>query len=163
MSRIKIRQKRLRRQFGSIQEIAEVPSLLEIQRRSYDSFLYSVGDQGEIPDICLKATFQSIFPIESPDGSVVLRFLDYQIGEPRFDAEECRLRDFTYGAPLKVKFELQTFDVDSDTGGRSFRHSKEQEIHLGDVPMMTDTGTFVVNGAERVVVSQMHRSPGVFF
>ena len=163
MSRIKIRQKRLRRQFGSIQEITEVPSLLEIQRRSYDSFLYSKGDCGEIPDICLKATFQSIFPIESPDGSVVLRFLDYEIGEPRFDADECRLRDFTYGAPLKVKFELQTFDVDSDTDGRTFRHSKEQEIHLGDVPMMTETGTFVVNGAERVVVSQMHRSPGVFF
>ena len=163
MSRVKIRQKRLRRQFGSIQEIAEVPSLLEIQRRSYESFLYSTDEDGVVPDICLRATFHAIFPIESPDGSVVLRFLDYVIGEPRFDAEECRLRDFTYGAPLKVKFELQTFDVNTDTDSRTFRHSKEQEIHLGDVPMMTETGTFVVNGAERVVVSQMHRSPGVFF
>jgi len=163
MTRGKSREKRLRRKFGSIHEIAEVPSLLEIQRRSYDSFLHSRSDSGVPVDVCLRATFESIFPIESPDGSVVLQFKDYLIGKPRFDADECRLRDFTYGAPLRVRLELQIFEVDSETGARSLRHSKEQESFLGDVPMMTDTGTFVVNGADRVVISQLHRSPGVFF
>ena len=163
MSRTMSRQKRLRRKFGKINEIAEVPNLLEIQKRSYESFLRSDDGGPEPPDVCLRATFDSVFPIESPDGSVKLNFLNYEIGEPRFDAEECRMRDLSFGAPLVVEFELQTFDVDSDANIRTFRLSKVQKLHLGDVPMMTENGTFVVNGAERVVVSQMHRSPGVFF
>ena len=151
------RHRRLRCKFGKINEIEKIPNLLEIQKKSFDAFIGSkTSDEG------LRGAFD-VFPIISPDGSAELEFLDYELGEPRFDAEECRLRGLTFGRPLKVKFRLNAYDVDSETGARPFKHSKEQDVHLGDVPVMTDSGTFVVNGAERVVVSQLHRSPGVFF
>ncbi len=163
MARTPNRHKRLRRKFGKIREISAIPNLLEIQKRSYDFFLNSGDSDGPQPGVGLQGAFDSVFPIKNQDGSAELEFLEYSIGEPRFDAEECRMRDLTYGAPLKVSFRLNAFDVDSETGATAFKHSKDQNVHLGDLPMMTESGTFVVNGAERVVVSQMHRSPGVFF
>ena len=110
-----------------------------------------------------KGVFQSVFPIKDFNETSVLEFVDYELEKPKYDVEECMQRDMTYSAPLKVTLRLIVFDVDEDTGAKSVKDIKEQDVFMGDMPLMTPNGTFVVNGTERVIVSQMHRSPGVFF
>src|SRR5215472_7392509 len=155
--------KRIRRQFGSIGEVAEMPNLIEVQKSSYDDFLMVKEPSGGRPDQGLEAVFRSVFPISDFSGRATLEFVSYEFEEPKFDVEECQQRDMTYAAPLKVKLRLIVFETDEETGAKSVKDIKEQDVYLGDIPLMTDKGTFVVNGTERVIVSQMHRSPGVFF
>ncbi|MCZ7677165.1 MAG: DNA-directed RNA polymerase subunit beta [Roseovarius sp.] len=156
-------QKRLRKYFGKIREVLEMPNLIEVQKSSYDLFLNS-GDQPDPQDgEGLKGVFQSVFPIKDFNETSVLEFVSYELEKPKYDVEECMQRDMTYAAPLKVTLRLIVFDVDEDTGARSVKDIKEQDVFMGDMPLMTPNGTFIVNGTERVIVSQMHRSPGVFF
>ncbi len=155
--------KRLRKNFGKIQEIAQMPNLIEVQRTSYDQFLQlEKPDEGR-KDEGLEAVFRQVFPIKDFSESSLLEYVDYHFEEPKYDVEECQQRSMTYAAPLKVTLRLIVFDVDQETGAKSVKDIKEQDVYMGDVPFMTDNGTFVVNGTERVIVSQMHRSPGVFF
>ncbi|ETW13838.1 DNA-directed RNA polymerase subunit beta [Roseivivax marinus] len=156
-------QKRLRRYYGKIREVLEMPNLIEVQKSSYDLFLNS-GDQPEPSDgEGIKGVFQSVFPIKDFNETAVLEFVSYELEKPKYDVEECMQRDMTYSAPLKVTLRLIVFDVDEDTGAKSVKDIKEQDVFMGDMPLMTGNGTFIVNGTERVIVSQMHRSPGVFF
>jgi len=156
-------QKRIRKFYGKIREVLEMPNLIQVQKSSYDLFLKS-GDQSEPMDgEGIKGVFQSVFPIKDFNETAVLEFVKYELEEPKFDVEECQQRDLTYSAPLKVTLRLIVFDVDEDTGAKSVKDIKEQDVFMGDMPLMTPNGTFVVNGTERVIVSQMHRSPGVFF
>ena len=158
-----IGKKRIRKYFGKIREVLEMPNLIEVQKSSYELFLKS-GDQLEPSDgEGIKGTFQSVFPIKDFNETAVLEFIKYELEKPKYDVEECQSRDMTYAAPLKVTLRLIVFDVDVDTGARSVKGIKEQDVFMGDMPLMTPNGTFVVNGTERVIVSQMHRSPGVFF
>ncbi|MDC0738396.1 DNA-directed RNA polymerase subunit beta [Cognatishimia sp. SS12] len=156
-------QKRLRKYFGKIREVLEMPNLIEVQKSSYDLFLRS-GD-AELPQDGegIKGVFQSVFPIKDFNETSILEFVGYELEKPKYDVEECMQRDMTYSAPLKVTLRLIVFDVDEDTGAKSVKDIKEQDVFMGDMPLMTPNGTFVVNGTERVIVSQMHRSPGVFF
>ena len=155
--------KRIRKFYGKIREVAEMPNLIEVQKSSYDLFLRS-GD-GPVPTDGegLKGTFQSVFPIKDFNETATLEFVKYELEHPKYDVEECMQRDMTYAAPLKVTLRLIVFEVDEETGARSVKDIKEQDVYMGDMPLMTPHGTFVVNGTERVIVSQMHRSPGVFF
>ena len=163
MAQTYLGQKRLRRYYGKIREVLEMPNLIEVQKSSYDLFLNS-GDQPEPQDgEGIKGVFQSAFPIKDFNETSVLEFVSYELEKPKYDVEECMQRDMTYAAPLKVKLRLIVFDVDEDTGAKSVKDIKEQDVFMGDMPLMTHNGTFIVNGTERVVVSQMHRSPGVFF
>ncbi len=156
-------QKRLRKYYGSIREVLEMPNLIEVQKSSYELFLKS-GDATEPQDgEGIKGVFQSVFPIKDFNETAVLEFVRYELEAPKYDVEECMQRDMTYSAPLKVTLRLIVFDVDEDTGAKSVKDIKEQDVFMGDMPLMTPNGTFVVNGTERVIVSQMHRSPGVFF
>jgi len=156
-------QKRLRKYYGKIREVLEMPNLIEVQKSSYDLFLRS-GDASEPADgEGIKGVFQSVFPIKDFSETAVLEFVKYELEKPKFDVEECMQRDLTYSAPLKVTLRLIVFDVDEDTGAKSVKDIKEQDVFMGDMPLMTPNGTFIVNGTERVIVSQMHRSPGVFF
>ena len=158
-----IGQKRFRKYFGKIREVLEMPNLIEVQKSSYDLFLNS-GDQPEPMDgEGIKGVFQSVFPIKDFGETAELQFADYELEEPKYDVEECQQRDMTYSAQLKVTLRLIVFDADEDTGAKSVKDIKEQVVYMGDMPLMTSNGTFVVNGTERVIVSQMHRSPGVFF
>ncbi len=155
--------KRIRKFYGKIREVAEMPNLIEVQKSSYDLFLKS-GDQ-DIPQDGegLKGVFQSVFPIRDFNETATLEFVRYELEAPKYDVDECMQRDMTYAAPLKVTLRLIVFEVDEETGSRSVKDIKEQDVYMGDMPLMTPNGTFVVNGTERVIVSQMHRSPGVFF
>ena len=163
MAQSYVGQKRIRRMFGKIREVLEMPNLIEVQKSSYDLFLNS-GDKDRPQDgEGLMGTFQSVFPIKDFNETAVLEFVKYELEKPKYDIEECQNRDMTYSAPLKVTLRLIVFDIDPDTGAKSVKDIKEQEVFMGDMPLMTPVGTFVVNGTERVVVSQMHRSPGVFF
>ncbi len=156
-------QKRIRKYFGKIREVLEMPNLIEVQKSSYDLFLKS-GDQPDPMDgEGIKGVFQSVFPIKDFNETAVLEFVKYELEQPKFDVEECQQRDLTYAAPLKVTLRLIVFDIDEDTGAKSVKDIKEQDVFMGDMPLMTPNGTFIVNGTERVIVSQMHRSPGVFF
>ncbi|EIE50635.1 DNA-directed RNA polymerase subunit beta [Salipiger aestuarii] len=156
-------QKRLRKYYGKIREVLEMPNLIEVQKSSYELFLKS-GDQPLPSDgEGIKGVFQSVFPIKDFNETAVLEFVSYELEKPKYDVEECMQRDMTYSAPLKVTLRLIVFDIDEDTGAKSVKDIKEQDVFMGDMPLMTPNGTFVVNGTERVIVSQMHRSPGVFF
>src|SRR5687767_12975827 len=155
--------KRVRKFFGKIQEVAEMPNLIEVQKASYDQFLMVKPPEGGRPDEGLQAVFRSVFPISDFSNSSQLEFVKYEFEPPKYDVDECRQRGMTYAAPLKVTLRLIVFDVDEETGARSVKDIKEQDVYMGDIPLMTSNGTFVVNGTERVIVSQMHRSPGVFF
>ncbi|MBW3099213.1 DNA-directed RNA polymerase subunit beta [Pseudohoeflea coraliihabitans] len=155
--------RRVRKFFGKIPEVAEMPNLIEVQKASYDQFLMVEEPEGGRGDEGLQAVFKSVFPISDFTGAATLDFVSYEFEAPKFDVEECRQRDLTYAAPLKVTLRLIVFDIDEDTGAKSIKDIKEQNVYMGDMPLMTDNGTFVVNGTERVIVSQMHRSPGVFF
>ncbi len=155
--------KRVRKFFGSIKEVAEMPNLIEVQKASYDQFLLVKEPVGGRPDEGLQAVFRSVFPISDFSNSSQLEFVKYEFEPPKYDVDECRQRGMTYAAPLKVTLRLIVFDIDEETGARSVKDIKEQDVYMGDIPLMTNNGTFIVNGTERVIVSQMHRSPGVFF
>ncbi|HEX5279380.1 MAG TPA: DNA-directed RNA polymerase subunit beta [Micropepsaceae bacterium] len=155
--------KRLRKFFGHMVEVAEMPNLIEVQKTSYDQFLQVEKPQEGRLDIGLETVFKSVFPISDFSEASLLEYVDYHFEDPKYDVEECQQRSMTYAAPLKVTLRLIVFDVDQETGAKSVKDIKEQDVYMGDVPFMTLNGTFIVNGTERVIVSQMHRSPGVFF
>ncbi len=155
--------RRLRKDFGRITEIAKMPNLIEVQKNSYEYFLQRDTDNKSRGDYGLQEVFMSVFPIKDFSDTSSLEFVHYEFDEPKYDVEECQQRGITYAAPLKVTLRLIVWDVDELTGMRSVRDIKEQEVYMGDMPLMTGHGTFVINGTERVIVSQMHRSPGVFF
>jgi DNA-directed RNA polymerase subunit beta len=155
--------KRIRKFFGHIREVAEMPNLIEVQKASYDQFLMVDEPRGGRPEEGLQAVFKSVFPISDFSNTALLEFVKYTFEAPKYDVDECRQRGMTFAAPLKVTLRLIVFDVDPDTQARSVKDIKEQDVYMGDMPLMTDNGTFIVNGTERVIVSQMHRSPGVFF
>ncbi|HVN91952.1 MAG TPA: DNA-directed RNA polymerase subunit beta [Candidatus Binataceae bacterium] len=152
---------RVRRSFGKIKKIIEIPNLIEIQKRSYDEFLQTGTSVEQRTDTGLQAVFKSVFPIKDFNETASLEFVSYELGEPKYDVEECHQRGMTYAAPIKVKIQLVIWDVEG--GRRSIKNVKEQEVYFGEIPLMTRNGTFMVNGTERVIVSQLHRSPGVFF
>src|SRR5476651_2842404 len=155
--------KRIRKSFGRIAEVAPMPNLIDVQRSSYEAFLQSDIKPDNRTHTGLQEVFKSVVPIDDFAGRGRLEFVHYELEEPKYDVEECIQRGMTYAAPLKVTLRLLVWDVDEDTGARTIRDIKEQDVYMGDMPLMTDNGTFIVNGTERVIVSQMHRSPGVFF
>ncbi|MFL5026344.1 MAG: DNA-directed RNA polymerase subunit beta, partial [Microvirga sp.] len=163
MANTLIGRKRIRKFFGKIKEVAEMPNLIEVQKASYDQFLMVEEPKGGRPEEGLQAVFKSVFPISDFSNTALLEFVKYTFEPPKYDVDECRQRGMTFAAPLKVTLRLIVFDVDPDTGARSVKDIKEQDVYMGDMPFMTSNGTFIVNGTERVIVSQMHRSPGVFF
>lgn len=154
---------RFRRSFGRIKKIIEIPNLIEIQKRSYEEFLQRTVLPQERRDVGLQGVFRSVFPIKDFNETSSLEFVSYTLGESKYSVDECHERGMTYAAPLKVTIQLVIWDVDPETGARSIKNVKEQEVYFGEIPLMTDNGTFMVNGTERVIVSQLHRSPGVFF
>src|SRR6266700_1503364 len=155
--------RRFRKHFGRIPEVAPMPNLIEVQKSSYDHFL----QMGVVPEartsVGLQEVFKSVFPIRDFSERAQLEFVRYELEPPKYDVEECQQRGITFAAPLKVTLRLVVWDVDADTGSRSIRDIKEQDVYMGDMPLMTKNGTFIINGTERVIVSQMHRSPGVLF
>ncbi|HUN43086.1 MAG TPA: DNA-directed RNA polymerase subunit beta [Acetobacteraceae bacterium] len=163
ISRSFVGRKRIRRSFGRIPEVAPMPNLIDVQRASYEAFLQMNVNPDNRTHTGLQEVFKSVFPIDDFAGRGRLEFVYYELEEPKYDVEECIQRGMTYAAPLKVVLRLIVWDVDEDTGARSIRDIKEQPVYMGDMPLMTDNGTFIINGTERVIVSQMHRSPGVFF
>ncbi|MBR0645237.1 DNA-directed RNA polymerase subunit beta [Plastoroseomonas hellenica] len=156
-------QKRIRKSFGRLPEVAPMPNLIDVQRASYEAFLQMETIPDARTQTGLQEVFKSVFPIDDFAGRGRLEFVQYELEEPKYDVEECIQRGLTFAAPLKVRLRLIVWDVDEDTGSRSVRDIKEQDVYMGDMPLMTDNGTFIINGTERVIVSQMHRSPGVFF
>ena len=155
--------RRLRRSFGKIPEVSSMPNLIEVQKTSYEHFLQRYIAPENRDEHGLEEVFKSVFPIKDFSDTASLEFVNYEFEAPKYDVEECRQRGITYAAPLKVTLRLVVWDVDEESGLRSVRDIKEQDVYMGDMPLMTDNGTFIVNGTERVIVSQMHRSPGVFF
>jgi DNA-directed RNA polymerase subunit beta len=155
--------KRIRKSFGRLPEVAPMPNLIDVQRASYEAFLQMEVKPDARAHAGLQEVFKSVFPIDDFAGRGRLEFVQYELEEPKYDVEECIQRGLTFAAPLKVRLRLIVWDVDEDTGSRSVRDIKEQDVYMGDMPLMTDNGTFIINGTERVIVSQMHRSPGVFF
>ncbi|APT58034.1 DNA-directed RNA polymerase subunit beta [Roseomonas gilardii] len=155
--------KRIRKSFGRLPEVAPMPNLIDVQRASYEAFLQMGVDPDVRSQAGLQEVFKSVFPIDDFAGRGRLEFVQYELEEPKYDVEECMQRGLTFAAPLKVRLRLIVWDIDEDTGSRSVRDIKEQDVYMGDMPLMTDNGTFIINGTERVIVSQMHRSPGVFF
>ena len=155
--------KRIRKNFGRLQEATAMPNLIEVQKASYDNFLQINVPAEEREDSGLQAVFKSVFPIRDFSENGTLEFVKFELEKPKYDVEECQQRGVTFAAPLKLTLRLVVFDVDEETGARSVRDIKEQDVYMGDLPLMTDNGTFVINGTERVIVSQMHRSPGVFY
>ncbi|WP_321350152.1 DNA-directed RNA polymerase subunit beta [Halopseudomonas oceani] len=153
--------KRIRKDFGKLPHVMDVPYLLAIQLDSYREFLQTDAGQGQVRDIGLHAAFKSVFPIISYSGNAALEYVGYRLGEPAFDVKECVLRGVTFAVPLRVKVRLIIFDRESSN--KAIKDIKEQEVYMGEIPLMTENGTFVINGTERVIVSQLHRSPGVFF
>ncbi|MDB5382849.1 MAG: DNA-directed polymerase subunit beta [Rhodospirillales bacterium] len=156
-------QKRIRKSFGRLPEVAPMPNLIDVQRASYEVFLQAEVTPDARTQTGLQEVFKSVFPIDDFAGRGRLEFVQYEFDEPKYDVEECISRGLTYSAPLKVRLRLIVWDIDEDTGSRTIRDIKEQDVYMGDMPLMTDNGTFIINGTERVIVSQMHRSPGVFF
>ncbi len=163
MAQLITARKRIRKSFGRIPEVTVMPNLIEVQRQSYDAFLqmHTAAPQRQLAG--LEEVFRSIFPIKDFADRAALDFVKYELEEPKYDVDECHQRGMTYAAPLRVTLRLIVWDIDEETGSRSVRDIKEQDVYMGDMPLMTENGTFVINGTERVIVSQMHRSPGVFF
>ncbi|TVQ40217.1 MAG: DNA-directed RNA polymerase subunit beta, partial [Geminicoccaceae bacterium] len=155
--------KRIRKTFGRIPEVTTMPNLIEVQRESYEHFLQMRPRPADRGLHGLQEAFKSVFPIKDFADRAALDFVQYELEEPKYDVDECQQRDLTYAAALRVTLRLIVWDIDEETGSRSVRDIKEQDVYMGDLPLMTANGTFVVNGTERVIVSQMHRSPGVFF
>ena len=154
---------RLRRSYARTKQLTEIPNLIELQKKSYEDFLQKNTDPDRRGNEGLNGVFKSVFPISDFNGTSSLEFVSYALEPPKYDVEECRQRGMTFAAPIKVTLRVIVFDVDSETDSRSIRDVKEQEVYLGEIPLMTASGSFIINGTERVVVSQLHRSPGVFF
>ena len=155
---------RVRKNFTKIGEVMEIPELIEVQKRSYRRFLQDDVPPDKREEVGLQAAFQSVFPITDFNETLSLEFVDYSLGDPKYDIKECLHRGTTYAAPLRVRVRLIVYDVPEEEGGaKSVRDIKEQEVYLGEIPLMTPNGTFIINGTERVIVSQLHRSPGAFF
>lgn len=154
---------RFRKNFGRIERIIDIPNLIDMQRQSYDSFLQKDVDPDKRERIGLQGVFQSVFPIRDFSGMSSLEFVKYSFGEVKYDEAECLARGMTYEVPMKITVRLVVYDLDKDTGSQTIRDIKEQDIYFGTIPLMTERGTFIINGTERVVVSQLHRSPGIFF
>jgi DNA-directed RNA polymerase subunit beta len=155
--------RRIRKSFGKITEVAPIPNLIEVQKKSYEAFLQFNIPHGERKNQGLENVFRSVFPVRDFAGLCELEYVRYDFDLPKYDIEECRQRGLTFAAPLRVSLRLVVWDIDQDTGAKSVRNIKEQDVYMGDMPLMTEDGTFIINGTERVIVSQMHRSPGVFF
>ena len=155
--------KRLRKSFQRIDSVAEMPNLIEVQKLSYNLFLQKDISNDARANKGLENVFLGVFPIHDYSESSTIEYISYSFDEPKFDTAECIQRSLTYAAPLKVTLRLIVYDVDEEDETRSIKDVKEQDVYMGDLPLMTDNGTFIINGTERVVVSQMHRSPGVFF
>ena len=155
--------KRIRKSFGKLESATELPNLIEVQKKSYDQFLQIDIKKENRTDTGLQAVLKSVFPINDFAETATLEFVSYDFDQPKYDVEECRQRDINYAAPMRATLRLIVWIVDEDTGAREIKDIKEQEVYMGDIPLMTENGTFVINGTERVIVSQMHRSPGVFF
>src|SRR5438067_12043156 len=154
---------RTRKNFAKIQKIIEIPNLIDIQKNSYDKFLQAEIAPERRDDTGLQGVFKSVFPIKDFNETSSLEFVSYHLEKPKYDVDECHQRGMTYYAPIKVVVRLVVWDKDPDTGAQSIRDVKEQEVYFGEIPLMTSNGTFIINGTERVVVSQLHRSPGAFF
>jgi DNA-directed RNA polymerase subunit beta len=155
--------KRIRKSYGQLSETVQMPNLIEVQRSSYEQFLQMHTPVEKRDQDGLEAVFKSVFPIKDFSDRATLEYISYEFEQPKFDVQECMQRDLNFAAPLKVKLRLIVFETDEETGAKSIKDIKEQDVYLGDIPLMTDKGTFIINGTERVIVSQMHRSPGVFF
>ncbi|AZL15946.1 DNA-directed RNA polymerase subunit beta [Rickettsiales endosymbiont of Stachyamoeba lipophora] len=153
----------IRKTFSKIESVAQMPSLIEVQRESYRKFLQDDIKPESRQKSGLQEVLRSIFPINDPSGISTLDFVKYHLDQPKYDVEECRQRGINFAAPLRLTLRLVIWDLDEDTGSKEIRSIKEQDVYIGDIPLMTENGTFIINGTERVVVSQMHRSPGVFF
>ncbi|NQZ00922.1 MAG: DNA-directed RNA polymerase subunit beta [Bdellovibrionales bacterium] len=154
---------RLRKSFARTKNLIDIPNLIALQKKSYEAFLQRDVDPDRRAEEGLQSVFKSVFPISDFNNTSMLEFVSYTLEPPKYDVDECRQRGMTYAAPVKVTLRLVVFDVDEETEARSIRDVKEQEVYLGEIPLMTYNGSFIVNGTERVVVSQLHRSPGVFF
>ena len=154
---------RFRKNFGHIEKIIDIPNLMDMQKQSYERFLQYHGDPDKRENTGLQGVFKSVFPIRDFSGLSSLEFVRYSFGEVKYDEAECLQRGMTYDVPMKITVRLIVNDLDKDTGSQTIRDIKEQDIYFGTIPLMTDKGTFIINGTERVVVSQLHRSPGVFF
>jgi len=155
--------RRYRKNFSKIKEVLEISNLIEIQTRSYEQFLQANVDPEQREPFGLQAVFKTVFPIKDFYETASLEFVSYRLTEPKYDVEECLLRGMTYAAPIKVTVRLVVWDVNEETRAKSIKAVKEQEVYFGEIPLMTENGTFIINGTERVIVSQLHRSPGVFF
>jgi DNA-directed RNA polymerase subunit beta len=153
----------LRKHFAKVTNIIDIPNLIDIQKTSYTRFLQSDTPMPERKQNGLEGVFRSVFPIRDFSDTCSMEYVSYELGAPKYDVEECHQRGMTFAAPIKVKVRLVTWDVDKDSGAQSIRDIKEQEVYFGEIPLMTENGTFIINGTERVIVSQLHRSPGVFF
>jgi DNA-directed RNA polymerase subunit beta len=153
----------IRNNFGKIKPLVGLPNLIDIQRKSYDKLLQLTVDADKREDLGLQAVFKSVFPIKDYNETASLEFVSYHLEKPKYDVDECRSRGMTFAAPMKVVIRLVIWDKDEVSGTQSIRDVKEQEVYFGEIPLMTEFGTFIINGTERVVVSQLHRSPGAFF
>jgi len=154
---------RARKTFAKLKQVIEIPNLIDIQKRSYDKFLQIDVPVDKREDMGIQGVFKSVFPIKDFSETSSLEFVSYNLERPKYDVDECRARGMTFAAPIKVVIRLVVWDVNEETGVQSIRDVKEQEVYFGEIPLMTDSGTFIINGTERVIVSQLHRSPGVFF
>ncbi|MDQ1285121.1 MAG: DNA-directed polymerase subunit beta, partial [Thermodesulfobacteriota bacterium] len=163
MASFSVHSQRLRKNFARIPQIAGIPKLIEIQSQSYDRFLQMDTAPEDREDMGLQAVFRSVFPIKDFTDTASLEFIKYTLGEEKYSVEECLQKGVTYSVPLKITVQLIVWDVDPDTSSRTIRDVKEQEVYFGEIPVMTKYGTFIINGTERVIVSQLHRSPGIFF
>ncbi len=155
--------RRSRKDFGKIPSIVEIPNLIEVQKRSYETFLQKDGPADRREELGLQAVFKSVFPVADYNDNALLEFDSYHFGEPKYTVEECHDRGMTFAIPLKVTLRLVVFDHDKEAKTKTIREQRGQEVYLGELPLMTDKGTFIINGTERVVVSQLQRSAGVFF
>src|SRR5210317_1624606 len=154
---------RFRKNFKKIDDVMEVPNLIEIQQKSYENFLQHNVSPDDRKEFGIQGVFKSVFPIHNYNNTSSIEFVSYKLSEPKYSVVECRQKELTYASPLKVLVRLVVWDTNADTGVKNIRDIKEQEVYFGEIPLMTDVGTFIINGTERVVVSQLHRSPGVFF
>ncbi len=155
--------KRIRKSFGKIASATVLPNLIEVQKRSYEQFLQMMTPVKDRKNTGLNAVYKTVFPIKDYSETATLEYVRYEFDKPKYDVDECRSRGINFAAPLRVTLRLIVWVVDEDTGAREIKDIKEQDVYMGDIPLMTENGTFIINGTERVIVSQMHRSPGVFF
>src|SRR3989338_4311010 len=152
-----------RKSYAKIETVVPIPNLIEIQKKSFESFLQADIPPDKRTDVGLQGVFKSVFPIRDFNKTASLEFVSYHLDKPKYDVRECKQRGMTFAVPVRVVVRLVVWDVDAESGTQAIRDVKEQEVYFGEIPLMTENGTFVINGTERVVVSQLHRSPGIFF